>query len=205
MPIRPEDRGRYPADWPQISRRIREERAGARCECTGQCGADHAHHGNDRRCDAQHGEPHPITQSMVVLTVAHLDRTPEHNADKNLLAMCQDCHLAYDIEDHLAQGLWTRSLNRLAERRNHELFAPPLGPVGPRKDPEPTLDHVWRLRCRLGDLHGNPCRILARGKMNSILIEFADGTRHIVSRYAVRRRTVRATVAGDQALGAVLS
>jgi hypothetical protein len=60
MPIAPENRGRYPADWPAISRRIRFERAGNKCE---QCGAtNHA--------------PHPVTGSRVVLTVAHLDHTP---------------------------------------------------------------------------------------------------------------------------------
>jgi hypothetical protein len=36
MPIRPELRPRYPADWPQISRRVRFERAGGRCEACGR-------------------------------------------------------------------------------------------------------------------------------------------------------------------------
>jgi hypothetical protein len=34
MPIRPENRSRYPADWPQISAAIRD-RAGDRCEACG--------------------------------------------------------------------------------------------------------------------------------------------------------------------------
>lgn len=187
MPIRPEDRNRYPSDWPAISKRIREDRAGHRCECSGQCGADHAAAG-DARCGALNGEDHPLTKSKVVLTVGHLDRTPENCDDGNLLAMCQDCHLAYDKEAHVAQALWTRSLRRLDERRNGELFSPPLGHQAPRHDPEPTLTHYWRLRTRLGDRHGQHCRILARGKLNSLEIEFADGSRHIVSRFAVRKR-----------------
>lgn len=190
MPIRPEDRDRYPDNWPEISRHIREDRADGRCECTGQCGADHTHHAGKRRCMAEHGKHHPLTGSKVVITVGHLDRTPENSGDENLLAMCQDCHLAYDLEDHVAQALWTRSTRRLAERANLELFTPVPGHDGPRKAPERTLDHVWRLRTRLADRHGNPCRILARGKMNSILVEFADGSQHIVSRYAVRRRKI---------------
>ena len=52
------------------------------------------------RCKARQGEPHPITGSKVVLTTAHLDHTPEHVADHNLLACCQRCHLAYDLEHH---------------------------------------------------------------------------------------------------------
>ena len=79
MPIRPENRARYPKDWPAISRRIRE-RAGNRCE----------------KCGAANGEPHPITGSRVVLTVAHLDHEPENCDDDNLRAWCQRCHNTYD-------------------------------------------------------------------------------------------------------------
>ena len=35
--------------------------------------------------------------------------------------------------------------------------------------------------------HGQPCRVVARGRMNSIQIEFARGLNVITSRYAVRR------------------
>lgn len=90
MPIHAENRARYPKDWPQISRRIRVERAGNRCEFRE----------DGRRCEAINGEPHPITGSKVVLTVAHLDHTPEHCDDANLLGGCQRCHLRYDAEHH---------------------------------------------------------------------------------------------------------
>ena len=53
---------------------------------------------------------------------------------------------------------------------------------------EPTYLYYWRLHVRLGERYGQACRIVGRGKMNSIEIEFADATRHIVSRYSVRRR-----------------
>lgn len=92
MPIRPENKARYPKDWTVISQRIRRVRAANRCECTGECG-DHA----GRRCSALNGEPHPVTQSRVVLTVAHLDHTPENCGDDNLKAMCQRCHNRYDL------------------------------------------------------------------------------------------------------------
>ncbi|MFW3474393.1 hypothetical protein [Streptomyces microflavus] len=38
MPIRPENRNRYPSNWPEISASIRFGRAARRCECTGECG-----------------------------------------------------------------------------------------------------------------------------------------------------------------------
>lgn len=85
MPIRPENRARYPKDWPAISLRIRE-RAEWRCEFVE----------NGERCEARQGMPHPLTGSKVVLTVAHLDHTPENCADENLLAGCQRCHNRYD-------------------------------------------------------------------------------------------------------------
>lgn len=96
MPIRPENRARYPADWPQVSAAIRQ-RSGGRCECRGECGRGHR-----GRCRAWHDQPHPETRSRVVLTVAHLDHTPENCAPDNLRAMCQACHLTYDAAHHAA-------------------------------------------------------------------------------------------------------
>jgi hypothetical protein len=84
MPIRPEERTRYPSNWKVISLRIRKEKAGDRCE----------------HCGAVNHQPHPVTGSRVVLTVAHLDHTPENCADDNLRALCQRCHFAYDRKHH---------------------------------------------------------------------------------------------------------
>ncbi len=100
-PIRPENRSRYPDDWQAISRAIRS-RAGGRCECKGECGRGH-----DSRCHATGGMVLPHG-SVVVLTVAHLDHTPENNDPTNLRAMCQACHLAYDRDHHAATRAATR-------------------------------------------------------------------------------------------------
>lgn len=86
MPIRPENRARYPKDWPAISRRIRD-RAENRCEGSPAF----------PDCRAENGAPHPVTGSRVVLTVAHLDHQPENCADDNLKAWCQRCHNTYDM------------------------------------------------------------------------------------------------------------
>ena len=92
----PFDRSLYPADWDAISARIRSERAGERCECTGQCGL---HCG--RRCVERHAEKAQWANGKVVLTVAHLNHAPSDCRDENLLAMCQTCHLRYDHVLHL--------------------------------------------------------------------------------------------------------
>jgi len=49
------------------------------------------------------------------------------------------------------------------------------------------MTHVWFWRSRLPERKGQECRVLVRGRMNSILVEFADGYRVVTSRYAVRR------------------
>lgn len=36
----------------------------------------------------------------VVLTIAHLDHDPTNNADDNLAALCQWCHLHHDTQQH---------------------------------------------------------------------------------------------------------
>jgi len=114
MPIRPENAARYPKDWKVISLRIRNERANNRCECTGECGVDHAAetkehdlmpwpsdwpeaHLDPLRCWAIGGIEHPITDSKVILTVAHLPgREIEQCTDDDLKAMCQRCHNRMD-------------------------------------------------------------------------------------------------------------
>jgi hypothetical protein len=103
-PIRPENRDRYPADWKAISLRIRTQRAAGRCECVGECGrGTHA-----SRCPNVNGLPAYGTGSRVVLTVAHLDHTPENCHDDNLRAMCQGCHLHYDRDHHAQTAEATR-------------------------------------------------------------------------------------------------
>jgi hypothetical protein len=102
-PVRAADRGRYPADWPQISVAIRFGRAGGQCECAGECGTGHA-----GRCEARHGQAHPVTGSLVVLTTAHRDHLPEHCCPANLFAACQRCHLAYDSGHHAMTRARTR-------------------------------------------------------------------------------------------------
>lgn len=81
MPIRPENRDRYPKDWKLRSFFVRFVRARGRCEW----------------CGAAHGEPHPVTGSKVVLTTAHVfDDRPEASSLLNLAALCQKCHNGHD-------------------------------------------------------------------------------------------------------------
>lgn len=104
MPIRPENRSRYPADWPQISLRIRA-RAGWRCEWEGVDGL---------RCEAVNALPHPVTGSKVVLTVAHLDHQPENCAPENLRAWCQMHHNRYDAAER-RKGIRRRAHAQMGE------------------------------------------------------------------------------------------
>lgn len=97
MPIKPENRDRYPADWPEIRARIRA-RSGNCCEGSPAY----------PDCRARNGKPHPETGSIVVLTVGHLDHTPENCDDENLRHWCQRCHLTYDAKHHAQTAYMTR-------------------------------------------------------------------------------------------------
>lgn len=142
MPIRPENKARYPADWPAISRRVRDE-AGNRCEACGVKNGALIHRGRhdgqpawryasdtvfeNSRCP-ETGADLPGTcwddfevvrgTVKAVLTVAHLDHTPEHVARENLRAWCQRCHLAYDAPMHRVG----RAKRAMAARAAADLF-----------------------------------------------------------------------------------
>lgn len=103
----PMNRSDYPADWEAISKRIRFERAGGRCEA----------------CGAVHGQRHPVTGTIVILHAHHIgvdkpDGTPGSPTDKsdcrdeNLQALCQRCHLEADQLQRVASASVTRKLNK---------------------------------------------------------------------------------------------
>lgn len=104
----------YPRHWRALSVAIRFERAQGRCEA----------HRIGQRCTAQHGHPHPITGSRVVLTVAHLCQCRDAEGRKcgdpdHLAALCQRCHLALDLPHHVAK----RQARRHAQKAVADLFA----------------------------------------------------------------------------------
>lgn len=90
----------YPGDWKTIAKAVKDA-AGWACEF----------------CKAEHGKPNPATGSKVVLTVAHLDHDTTNNSKDNLKALCQRCHLRYDVKQHAA----TRRRNRAKRQGQLEL------------------------------------------------------------------------------------
>jgi hypothetical protein len=124
MPIKPENRSRYPTDWPQVRQRILR-RAHYRCEHEG-CNAGHGLKGYWRgevfvrmpeslrlagydagdvvACD----DGKELKIIKIVLTIAHLDHTPENCDDDNLRAWCQRHHLRYDVQHHKQTAYATR-------------------------------------------------------------------------------------------------
>ena len=127
MPIRPENKARYPKDWKRIADAIRE-RAGHKCEkCKAPnrtriargAGKDEGTYMLDTadvfcaetgqhlgRC--RHSDYELARMVDVVLTVAHLDHAPENCDPENLRAWCQRCHLRYDAEHHKRTAYATR-------------------------------------------------------------------------------------------------
>ena len=50
-----------------------------------------------------------------------------------------------------------------------------------------THYYAWRNNEKRARLYKRPCHIVASGRMGSVLIEFDDGGREVVSRRALRR------------------
>ena len=134
MPIRKENLHRYPANWPEISARIKQ-RAKNKCE---QCGLANGRlgkrDGNGRWHDAlptgtdgmrltwpRPGEHAWCADGVfgkivrIVLTVAHLNHEPEDVRAENLRAWCQACHNRYDAATRRA-GMKARSRSAAAIR-----------------------------------------------------------------------------------------
>jgi len=122
MPIKPEHRDRYPADWNEIRAKVLN-RAGLRCEL---CGAEHLDWIARRRSCAAlwislgqfkplifperaNQKPEDFLRPVrVILTIAHLDPTYGSSDPKHLLALCQRCHLKIDAHVHSQARKLTR-------------------------------------------------------------------------------------------------
>ena len=114
------DKKRYPKNWKSISRYIRGL-AGHRCEF---CGVPNRAY---RRKPGTEFTTDPTlilrwrelygNVTRIVLSVAHLDHNPEKCHRDNLRALCQACHLAYDLPYHVEQSGLTRIARRIARYR----------------------------------------------------------------------------------------
>ncbi len=141
----PMDKSKYPDDWDEISQRIRFERAGGRCEGSPAW----------PECRAWHGEQHPVTGSIVVLTTSHLDHDTSNNDSANLRAMCQRCHLTHDAELHAS--------NAAKAQRRKQIEAGQL---------ELSLTDVWTWLTRI-DPATNASRWYAVGVQSTLLDDIA--------------------------------
>lgn len=122
MPIKPENLKRYPRDWQQVRARILA-RASNCCEGSPDFPACRIQNGWFRNNDTGETTDDPMTAeswalvdrdsvTLIVLTIGHLDHTPENCADENLRAWCQRCHLNYDAEHHAQTAYMTRRQGR---------------------------------------------------------------------------------------------
>ena len=94
MPIKPENKSRYPKNWKEIRQQILL-RANNKCEF---CGIENY-------LKRENG-------AVVVLTIAHLDHQPENCNPDNLRALCQRCHLSYDAKHHAQTAQQTRAMKK---------------------------------------------------------------------------------------------
>lgn len=118
MPIKPENRARYPKNWRDIVAQVRE-RSGNRCEgsplypdCRAPNGWIRNRRTGELTEDGMLAEAWEFADgdkvSVIVLTTGHLDHAPENCDLENLRHWCQRCHLAYDAEHHKQTAYATR-------------------------------------------------------------------------------------------------
>jgi hypothetical protein len=136
MPIKPENRGRYPKNWKEVRKKILA-RARNRCEQCGKPDRQWIHVADDGvwfdfdielawrdsqgrvtqapACDT-------IRQIFVVLTVAHYpDSSPENCNEDNLHCLCARCHIVLDTPARIKDIAATRR-RKLEEAGQLKLF-----------------------------------------------------------------------------------
>ena len=101
----PCDYSKYPKNWTYLRAKVLA-RAQFRCEGSPAY----------PDCRAANYQPHPVTGSFVVLTVAHLDHDATCSNPDNLRAWCQRCHLTYDAQHHARNAARTRGRKRLGRQ-----------------------------------------------------------------------------------------
>lgn len=93
----PMDRSKYPPNWDEIARAVKEA-CGWKCEgCGKQC--------------RRPGEKH-VTHKLT-LTVAHINHVESDCRPENLCGLCAPCHLAYDGLRRRLQRLVAKRLKRM--------------------------------------------------------------------------------------------
>lgn len=110
MPIKPENRALYPANWPEIVERIRQ-RSGNRCENCGVPNGVTGYRDEDGNFHRSWSNTELIGHKLIkiVLTVAHVDDPdPANCADENLAHWCQRCHNTHDAPMRAVHARETR-------------------------------------------------------------------------------------------------
>ena len=112
MPIRPENKDRYPKNWKTEIRPMILKRANNRCEF---CGVEN-HTWVWSEKENKYGEK----QHRVILTIAHLDHSPENCDPSNLRALCQKCHNRYDAAHRAETRKHTKAMKEGTLELNFE-------------------------------------------------------------------------------------
>lgn len=96
MPIKPENKARYPKNWKEIRQQILE-RACNRCE---MCGVEN----HTYRLNPKTGK-----KAYIVLTIAHIYNENQSDVrQENLKALCQRCHNGLDAKMRAEHAKATR-------------------------------------------------------------------------------------------------
>lgn len=102
----PCDYKEYPDNWKWLSKQLRKDR-GNKCElCYAPNGLNVARFDNSSvhtweylsEVDDRWGD---YKKTKIVLTVHHIDSDKQNNDLRNLIVLCQRCHLRLDLHKHI--------------------------------------------------------------------------------------------------------
>lgn len=137
MPIRREWRHFYGREWRTEIRPRILLRAAKRCEFCGVAdramgtrdgrGTFHALTPAELDASTAEGELRGRRVIRIVLTIAHIDHNPSNNADTNLKALCQRCHLRHDRAQHVEnrrETVWRNKAAAVEKSKQRRFFNP---------------------------------------------------------------------------------
>jgi 5-methylcytosine-specific restriction endonuclease McrA len=120
MPIKPENKKRYPADWKAIALQVKADANWTCQRCGRPCKRPDQGWDEFKEAIALTEWRHGIhKKARFILTVAHWpDHNPENCDRSNLHTWCSVCHLRMDSKQHVYNAAETRRLKREVDQLN---------------------------------------------------------------------------------------
>jgi 5-methylcytosine-specific restriction endonuclease McrA len=107
----------YPDNWKWLSAQIIKD-AGNKCELCYAPNGVTVNRSKSSQYPWEMAHQDGGKETVIVLTVHHIDSNKQNSKKQNLIALCQRCHLRLDLQKHMKN----RKLKRTSAGENTLLF-----------------------------------------------------------------------------------